>query len=399
MSEFRDWQAAAWPVPADGKPLKSAHLRALALGAVATAAGAVGRLGWGLAMPLGRFYGSDAAGAINKESLSGGKITVTGLSVVLPEGIYVRLERASAPLLNQDGEVLGLIYTLPAHAKSSNQPAPVEPFLACFANAEAATAAGATVLAEIRSAGREQRRSLHWLVPALEIGAAPESAATAAALGKAMLAAAVTAEAHQRYEWQAVAAALRLAAAQPPETPTGPFNREVARALGDVIALVRGAAGAADSEAHEAATALAIALAAAPRVAPVPEALVTWYAALAAPFTPRGPLMAWLRGIGIKRLRLPGYPRASAIGRRIDRFDVVGAKRVELSLRLRDRVAPAVRARLDDGQFSPLTLAAVPGGFVGLLSISGKAQHLDVDLPVEIDAELRETVGSGEDWA
>ncbi|MBB3319941.1 hypothetical protein FHT77_005859 [Rhizobium sp. BK181] len=394
MSELRKWQTA-WPVPADGSPLNSAHLRALALGTVATAAAGIGRLGWGLALPANGGMGSAATGAVNVPTLSGGKVHVKDLSVVLPEGVYVTLDTASAPLPDGGIGVLGLIYTLPAHANAPNRPAPVEPSLVCFADRDAATATGATVLAEICSPRRGKAGGLRWLVPALEIGAAPESAAAAAALGDAMLAAAAAAGANQRYEWQTVAAALRLAAAQPLETSSAFYNRDVARALSGVVALVRGASSAADNGALEAVAELAKAIDAAPGAASLPEALAAWDAALAAPFAQHGPLMVWLRGTSVKRHRLPGYPQANGIGGRLDRFDVAGAKRVELRLLLRDRVAPTVRVRVDEASFSTLVLATVPGGFAGMLSLPDKAQYLDLELPAEVEAELRETVGDG----
>ena len=396
MSEFRKWREA-WHVPADGSPLKSAHLRALALGAVATAAAGIGRLGWGLALPPGGGTGPAAAGAINKMTLSGGKVVATDLlSVVLPEGVYVALDRASAPLPERGGGVLGMVYTLPAHAEAGDRPAPIKPSLACFADEETAAAAGATVLAEIRSVGRGKRRSLRWLAPTLEIGAAPESAAAADALGKAMLDAADAAGARQRYKWQAVAAALRLSAAQPPETPVEPFNREVARALGVVVALARGEPDdAVEEPALKAAVALAQILDVTPGAAALPEALAAWYKKLASLLDRRGPLMAWLRGRGAERQRLPEYPKVIGIGRRLDRFDVAGAESVKLRLRLHDRAAPAVRVRVDDAPFD-LVLDPVPGGFASVLSLRGKAQHLDLELPAEVDAEIRETVGDGE---
>lgn len=396
MSELGNCRST-WPIPADRNPLSSEHLRKLALHAVATAAAGVSRLGWGLALPPAESTGARPEGRPNETSLSGGMVHVTGLSVVLPEGVYVTLDRASVPLPDRGGGVVGLVYTLPAHAEAVDRPAPVEPSLDWFTDTKAATTAGATALAEVRSTGRGQRRSLHWLAPALEIGAAPESATAAAALSEAMLAAAMAAGTRQGYEWQAVAAALRLAAAQPAETPPPLFNREIARAVGGVVALARGAPSSVDSGALKAVTALATDLDAPPPTGAEPEALAKWFKALAEQFKASGPLIAWLHGTGAERLRLPGYPRANDIGRRLDRFDVADAECVEIRLRLRDRVAPMVRARVDDAPFALLALTNVPGGFAGVLRLPANAQHVDFDLPAEVEVAVREMVGGAED--
>lgn len=395
MSELKN-NKMAWPIPADRNPLQSAHLRGLALCVMATAAAGVGRLGWGLALPLVRSTEFDPVSRVNEPTFDDGRIYISGLSVVLPEGVYVTLDRASAPLPEGGRGVLGLIYTLPAHADALDRPAPVEPLLACFANGDAAAASGATVLGELCSAARGRYPPLRWLVPVLEIGAAPECADAATALREAMLAAALAAGAHQRYEWQVVAAALRLAAAQPQESSPALFIREVARALGGVVSLARGTTNAVNDMTHNAVAALATALDDLPSTGALPEALATWFAKLAEPFAKHGPLMAWLRGTGTERQLVPGYPRASDIGRRLDRFDVAGAKRLELRLKLRDRVAPAVHARLDDAPFGPLVLATIPEGFAGVLSLPCKAQYLDLDLPAEVEAKLHEAIDGGE---
>lgn len=395
MSELRN-SKMAWPIPADRNPLKSEHLRGLALCVVATAAAGVGRLGWGLALPPARSKDAGPVSRVNEPTFSGGSVHVSGLSIVLPEGVYVMLDKASATLPESGCGVLGLIYTLPAHADAVDRSARVEPSLACFTNGDAAKANGATALAEIRSTGRGQLPLLRWLMPVLEIGAVPECATAATALSKAMLAAALAAGAHQRYEWQVVAAALRLAAAQPAETPPAPFNREVARALGGVVALARGTLSSANDMAHDAVATLATELDDLPNTGALPDALAAWFARLAAPVAESGPLMAWLRGTGTERQRLLGYPVASDIGRRLDRFDVAGAERVELRLSLRDPVAPMVLARIDGAPFSTLVLATVAGGFTGTLSLPDKAQYLDLDLPAEVEAKLHETVGGRE---
>lgn len=385
MSELRKWRTA-WPIPADGSPLNSAHLRELALMAISTAAAGVGRVGWGLAVPQESLQNF----AVNKIEFGTRKILLTGLSIVLPEGVYVTLESASVVLPDNGCGLLGLVYTLPPHAQAANRPAQVNLLLSCFNSGEEAKAAGAIVLAEVGFAGHGQG-SLRWVVPALEVGAAQVSKDAAADLTSALLDAAVAGEANVRYEWQAAAMALRLAARQSLATPCASFNRELARALGSIVALVRAVGGSADFNALRAAGALRMALDAPPGAPALPEELADWYTTLTKLFAPHGPLMTWLRGTGAERQRLPGYPRASSVGYRLERFDVKGAEWVELRLRGRDKVAPVVHARVDEAPFSPINLASVPGGFSLTLNLRKEAKSLDVQLPVELEVQLRET--------
>ncbi|MDP5220375.1 hypothetical protein Q5Y75_24615 [Ruegeria sp. 2205SS24-7] len=390
MSELETWREK-WPVPNDGKPLKTVHLRGLALGTLAQAAAGIGRLGWGLALPF-----NSASGAANIASVGGGKVEIDALSVVLPQGVYVRLARASAALPARGEQVLGLVWTLPDHAPNENLSAQIQPELKVYPEVATAAADGATVLAEIRSAGKGRRRVLRWIVPVLEPGATPETAAAGAALADAMRSAAVSASAHDRYEWQSAAVALRMAASQPAARSTAAVVDDISRALGEVLALVRAAASKADKTAQAAAAKLADLLEAVP-TEPMPDAITNWYAELAAAFAPHGPLMSWLRGKGTELRRLPGYPRANAVGRRLDRFDVALATRVLVRLRLRDRAPPRVLVQVDDAPLAPIVLSLVPGGFEAVLSLPETAQQLELELPVEAEVELRETAEFGGD--
>lgn len=392
MSEIEKWRNT-WPVPNDGKPLKSEHLRGLALCTLAQAAAGVGRLGWGLALPPGA-----TPGMANDASLGGGQVEINVLSVVLPEGVYVRLNRASAALPDRGELVLGLVWTLPDHAPNENQSAPVEPELKVYPEVSAAVADGATVLAEIRSAGRGRRRVLRWIAPVLEPGATPATAAASAALADAMRSAYVAASARDFYKWQSTAVGLRVAASQPASSSTTAVSAEISRAIGGVVALVRGVASEDDVAVRNAAATLAASLEAMP-VEPLPDALANWYAKLAAAFVPRGPLMAWLRETGAEIQRLKGYPRASAVGRRLDRFDVTGFTRVLVRLNLQDRAPPRVLWQVDDAPLKLLDLRLVPGGFETVLSLPESAEQLELELPVEAKVELRETAVSEEDSA
>lgn len=392
MSELERWRDK-WPVPNDGKPLTSEHLRGLALCTLAQAAAGVGRLGWGLALPPGA-----TPGMVNDVSLGGGQVEINVLSVVLPEGVYVRLNRASAALPDRGELVLGLVWTLPDHAPNENQSAPVEPELKVYPEVSAAVADGATVLAEIRSAGRGRRRVLRWIAPVLEPGATPATAAASAALADAMRSAYVAASARDFYKWQSTAVGLHVAASQPASSSTTAVSAEISRAIGGVVALVRGVASEDDVAVRNVAATLAASLEAMP-VEPLPDALANWYAKLAAAFVPRGPLMAWLRGTGAEIQRLQGYPRASAVGRRFDRFDVTGFTRVLVRLNLQDRAPPRVLWQVDDAPLKLLDLRLVPGGFETVLSLPESAEQLELELPVEAKVELRETAVSEEDLA
>jgi hypothetical protein len=359
-------------------------LRGLALSAIATSVAAFGRFGWGLASLPGR-----PEDEVNQPTWAGGQATITWLRVVTPEGLLLEADCVSAPLPERGPAVVGVAFVLPEHALDEVTPARVTPRFQCYQSVAEAESAGALPLAkvEVRTSSGSKQRPWQWCVPLLDAAATVETREAAKVLLGVISQAGKATSARPGFEWQAVTASLRIATDLTPKTPFHGFVLELRRALSILVALVL-ACG--EGGALESAKVLEGTLAKPP--VPEPELLAKWLEDLAAPLQPDGALMTWLCGRGAKRVRLPGYPKAVGIERRLERFDVKGATEIEIRLKMNDPWTPLVEASIDDAPVKRLELRFAPSGFEAVIKLSEAARHLNLVLPAQGEAQVFEAV-------